>query len=141
MVREAIRYQDSRGRDHKRPDAAASADLADFINNRIVLSAGIAEQIASVIIRDMGSFLPIILDLQAYNQRSAEGDQGMALYPFKNKETEKITLVSARSKERAAQVIAGQTYEIGDPVSGEDTAAMMAAGADYIKDGAEPEPQ
>lgn len=68
----------------------------------------------------------------------------MALYPFTNKETGDITLVAARSKERAAQVLAEKTFNIGDVVKGEDSARLMAKGATFIDDTdpppADPEP-
>lgn len=58
----------------------------------------------------------------------------MALYPFTNKETGDITLVAARSKERAAQVLAEKTFTIGDVVKGEDSARLMAKGAEFLDD-------
>lgn len=134
MVRTAIRYQDRRGRDHRKPEQAACSDLAEALASRIVLSAGMAEQIASVIVRDMGSFLPIMLDLQAHESAHKEIDE-MALYSFTAKDGGKVTLVEARSKERASQLIAAQSHTIGEgTVDGAEAASLMQDGAEFIKD-------
>jgi hypothetical protein len=58
----------------------------------------------------------------------------MALYPFTHRETGKVTLVEAKSKERAAQLVAERTYQIGDIAKGADAARMMSAGAEFIDD-------
>lgn len=65
----------------------------------------------------------------------------MALYPFTHRESGKTILVEAKSKERAAQLIAERTYQIGDIAKGAEAARMMAAGAEFIDDTeAAPEP-
>ncbi len=56
----------------------------------------------------------------------------MPLYPFTHRKTGDITLVEAKSRERAAQAIAEQTYSIGEIVKGGDAARMMKAGATFI---------